>query len=240
MHTAAFSPLFCTDLVNYVLERHCPPTVLVVCSSRDTFLEDLKACIEHSHPRQIAENSDEHGSLHPLLVPTLHLISTSRTIKLAFVPTLPHLRAYLATYETEELATSSSPTRAGSQIPLLVIWGLCNLHRSTAEQSAQGLSRTLATAVEAAHLAEQQLLLAEPRSLQTEIDGENGDPSLDTMANPWREEIPLLSGSVRFGGEERSWAGRTIEVGKVVARWCNFAELNLDPSFHDSRDLRPL
>ena len=99
-------------------------------------------------------------------------------------------------------------------------------HRSTAEYSAQGLSRTLAVAVESASLAEQRLVLAEAK-IQN-IGEQYGDSeAFDvTFENPWKEQVPVLSGSIRFGGEDRLWAGKTIEVGHVLARWCRFVKLS--------------
>ena len=113
---------------------------------------------------------------------------------------------------------SSASTKPGSQYPMLAIWGLAKLHRSTAEHSAQGLSRTLATAVEMAKLNGQRLVLAESRG----SDGEGEYGSGGSGGDPWKEQVPLLSGSVRFGGEDRVWDGRTVEVRRVVGRWCRF------------------
>lgn len=101
---------------------------------------------------------------------------------------------------------------------MLAIWGLANLHRSTAEHSAQGLSRSLAAAVETAKFNGQRLVLAESAAL-------NGEVEYDGIGNPWKEQVPLLSGSVRFGGEDRVWAGKTVEVERVVARWCRFVTI---------------
>lgn len=104
---------------------------------------------------------------------------------------------------------------------MLAIWGLASLHRSTAEHSAQGLSRSLAAAVETAKLNNQRLVLGEAIALDENVDydgtGSGGDP--------WKEQVPLLSGSVRFGGEDRVWAGKTVEVKTVVGRWCRFVTI---------------
>lgn len=110
-----------------------------------------------------------------------------------------------------------------SQKPLLAIWGLASLHRSTTEYSAQGLSRTLAVAVEAAHSAGQRLVLAESRQDLDEPEGEEGR---EVLLGPWREQVSLLSGSVRFGGEESGLNGRMMEVGDVVRRWCRFLKVD--------------
>ena len=69
-------------------------------------------------------------------------------------------------------------------------------------------------------------MLAEAK---TQITGDQcGDTEAFDVAyeNPWKEQVPVLSGSIRFGGEDRVWAGKTIEVGHVLARWCRFVKLN--------------
>lgn len=38
----------------------------------------------------------------------------------------------------------------------------------------------------------------------------------------WEARVPLLNGTVRFGGEERVWAGRSVTCRRVVERWCVF------------------
>ena len=105
---------------------------------------------------------------------------------------------------------------------MLAIWGLVNLHRLTAEHSAQGLSRSLAAVVETAKLNGQRLVLAETMTLNAEVESV-GTSSVD---DPWKEQVPLLSGSVRFGGEDRMWAGKTVEVARVVAKWCRFVKVD--------------
>ena len=92
------------------------------------------------------------------------------------------------------------------------------MHRSTAEHSAQGLARTLATAVETAKLNGQRLVLAESRGLDEEGEYESGGSGGD----PWKEQVPLLSGSVRLEREHSVWDGRTVEVRRVVRKWCRF------------------
>lgn len=219
----ALPPMLCTELVNYVLFRHRSPTTLIICSTRESFLEDLQACIKSTRPQTQSEDLDEDlsASSHHLLIPTIHQIALSRTINLAFTPTLPHLRAYLAAYDVPPVCNSTlSP--ADSRVPILAIWGMATLHRSTFEHSAQGLSRTLAIAVEAATQAGQNLVLAESSRSGSRDDNATDDILNFAADNPWKEQVPLLSGSVRFAGEDRAWAGRTIEVGRVMARWCKF------------------
>jgi len=109
---------------------------------------------------------------------------------------------------------------------MLAIWGFARLHQYTVEHSAQGLSRTLATVVEATRTGGQKLVLAEPKERDERRNDEDANGGDERFEDPWKEQVPLLSGSVRFGGEERAWAGRTIEVGRIVATWCNFLKLD--------------
>lgn len=229
MEPMALPPLICSDFLNYILRSHKAPTTLVVCCSRETFLDQLRSCLVGQTASFSTSQPVESSSLsHPFLIPTLHLIAKSQSINLAFVPTLPHLRAFLAAYlPLEDLESpSSTVTRPGSQTPLFAIWDMAHLHRSTADHSAQGLSRTLATAVETARIAGQKFVLAESKERNQSINDEVVDQEEGTLDDPWKEQVPLLSGSVRFGGEERAWAGRTIEVGRVVAKWCKFVKLD--------------
>jgi len=43
----------------------------------------------------------------------------------------------------------------------------------------------------------------------------------------WEERVPMLNGSARRAGlesEEGGWSGRTVEVGRILARWFKFRE----------------
>lgn len=108
---------------------------------------------------------------------------------------------------------------------MLAIYGLLELHHSTSELSAQGLSRTFAIAVEASRIASMKLAIVESsrvnRSGESLVSSEvNGEPAFD----PWKVQIALLNGSARLGGEDRVWTGRTIEAARVAARWCKFVQ----------------
>lgn len=219
-HPVAATSSRLVELINTILKIHTAPTTLVICATRETFLQDLQTDLHRDNPE----------SLHPLLVPTIHLLATTRTIRLAFTPTLGHLRAYLATYQlaVETLEKSSRLQGLVSLSPMLFIFGLIALHSSSTEFSAQGLSRSVATAVEAANNAGAKLVLAELRK-----GGENGTMDTgnhivqsETEDDPWRQQVLLLNGSVRFGDDSRPWSGRMIEVRTIVGRWCKFEALD--------------
>ena len=230
MTPVALPPLHGIEFLSWLLKHHEEPTTLLICCTREAFLADLQANLQQfpwENPATTSNNGNR-GLAHPLLNPTIHLIARSRSIHLVFVPTLPHLRAYLSTYTLPPNSETSSftSTKSGYRVPILAIWGLVYAHRSTAEHSAQGLSRTLAAAVESASLAEQSLVLAEAKI--PNIGEQYGDSEACnvTFENPWKEQVPILSGSIRFGGEDRLWAGKTIGVGHVLARWCRFVKLS--------------
>lgn len=126
---------------------------------------------------------------------------------------------------------------------MLAVLNPLALQRSTTDFSAQGLSRTFAAAVEAAERANMQLVVEETEARH---DGE-GDNDMHVRGNdnnsqggggerggeelrrdPWRQQVPFLNGSIRIGGGERLWAGRLVEVGKVVGKWCRFGGLHDD------------
>lgn len=220
------------ELIDYILKAPTAPTTLVICASRDSFLRHLQADIQ-SAPL-VSSPSDENNdttALHRLLIPTIHLLAATRSIRLAFTPSLPHLRAYLATFEsTAETDTHPASYQSqSSRSSVLVILGLVALHHSTSEYSAQGLSRSLAIAVEAAYSTKMKLILAELRN-ENGNENSNADNEIvsGTHHDPWKERIPLLNGSTGFGTEERVWAGRTIHIGRVIRRWCKFETLDAD------------
>ena len=207
----------------HLLEQHAPPSTLIVCSTREFFLEGL--LIELRQESQVLTASSQNEiqtSHHSFLSPTLHLIAMSKSIGLAFTPTLPHLRAYLATYAHPKTSLNEQIVyeKPGTQIPTLAILDPITLHRPTSDFSAQGLSRTFALLVDTAAREGMQLLVMECDSIpEDEEMRSNDDGASRTQRDPWSEQVPLLNGSIRFGGEERLWAGRTVEVRKVVSRW---------------------
>ncbi|MCJ1252345.1 hypothetical protein MMC24_000150 [Lignoscripta atroalba] len=224
------NPVELTSFITYVLQQHAFPTILIICSSREAFLNTLQAACCYNSP-EVSPSQQQNTAVvkHHLLIPTIHLLASSRDISLAFTPTLPHLRAFLATYVPVEDSRTQYTTyeKPGSQVPILALLNPLALHRSTSEYSAQGLSRTFALATEAAARGKMQLTVSEcPPFHEDEVMDLGDDHNEVTRIDPWTEQVPLLNGSVRFGGEERVWAGRTVEVGRVVRRWCKILEMD--------------
>lgn len=216
----ALHPLQPIAFLDWILDHAQTGTIIVICLEREVFLESLQDNIAPID----GEGSTQADT--KLLTPRLRLIAISQSIRMVFTPSIPHLRAFLSTLASKEKLGSTDDRASRSKIPFLAIWGLATLHRSTIEQSAQGISRSLAVAVHTADSQASQLLLAEPKRLEV-YDRKSGDEESEPVVlDPWREQIPLLSGSIRFGGDERGWLGKTIEVGVVVQKWCRFVVLD--------------
>lgn len=221
----AISPMTCHEFIDYILRPHQYPSTVVVCSSREAFLDRLSLSL-HTETADSSTHIDEtEQSSSPLLIPTIYQLATSKTVTMAFASSLPHLRAYLASYLPlrSPLDDSTLLPRSGQQGPLLAVYGLVNLHRATTEYSVQGLSRSLAIAVEAAYAWSMRLTLVEASEDWDLSNLESGPEAAAVTANdPWREQVPLLSSSV-LPSDERLRSARTIEVRAVIAKWCSFS-----------------
>lgn len=209
------------ELVEYVIQRHKVPTTIVVCTSREEFLQNLQRSLDTESADQ-GPTGIQINELHPLLIPTIHQLATSSTIEVAFTPTLPHLRAYLASYSPGKSSNSGSriSLRPGFHVPMLAVYGFLALHRDTTEYSVQGLSRSLAIAVEAADSFSMQLILAEDAEtsgLQALEPGVGGETK--SARDWWVEQVPVLNSSLTLSND-RAWAGRTVDVAAVLAKWC--------------------
>ena len=215
LHAIALHPLQLNDFLDLLLYGSIPSTHLIICVERDAFLDGLETSIRRTHQEESSNNT------HKYLTSKLHLVAASRNITLAFTPTVPHLRVHLAKLSAEGgmLPNDRATTeRAG----YLAIWSLITVHRSTSDFSAQGMSRTLAIASEAADSQQRRLLLAEPPLVSLDGNPEGVDIR---NSDPWREAISLLSESIRFNTDDRLSNGRIIEVQTVVQKWCTFVKL---------------
>ncbi|KAI4132973.1 MAG: hypothetical protein LQ338_000440 [Usnochroma carphineum] len=219
----ALPPMRCNGLIEHVLQHHKAPTTVIVCSSREAFLESLQSSLEADNANEdIAMTGTMDASPHPLLVPTIHQLATSKTVDIAFAPTLPHLRAYLASYAPTKASKymSAALAKSRSRCQMLAIYGMLKLQRTTTEHSVQGLSRTLAVAAEAADYWGMRLTLveapedSEPPAAELNVEIETAAPQ-----DPWAAQVPLLNSSLALSND-RVLAGRTVDAGAVISRWC--------------------
>ncbi|KAF1838108.1 hypothetical protein BDW02DRAFT_489811 [Decorospora gaudefroyi] len=223
-------PLTLPGLLHHVLTTQSAPcpTLLIVCSSQHMFLQDL-ACSLKQGP-----GHGQTDSLESLVAPTLHNLLLTRHVKLAFCASVQALLAYLTAYG---LSGTGHVGDAGGRERLFLVNPLA-LHASTPSFSAQGLSRTFATAAEIAlrrsiHL---HMVECEGRRAQLEEQDEEDVPMAngrdenqeETVDDPWEQEVGILNVSARRFGSgpgERAWAGRTVRAKRIAARWFRFHKL---------------
>ncbi|KKK25691.1 hypothetical protein P175DRAFT_0498518 [Aspergillus ochraceoroseus IBT 24754] len=197
-----------TDFLQYILDQDTAPTLLIVCSTRDFFLEQLVAAVHVQSMKTVDR--------HKLLTKTLGLLSKSSKTQVVFCPTVEHLRAYISTsfYQQTSIFKEEKVSRS-----LMAILNPISLHFPTLEFSAQGLSRTLANAVEAASRNGVDLVLCECRDALDPTSDERGEAL-------WYIDVPLLSNSLRKATEGSNWTGRMVPLKRVVERWFQFTGID--------------
>ncbi|KAJ5939314.1 hypothetical protein N7466_002448 [Penicillium verhagenii] len=207
LRAVAFCDLV-TDLIQRLLDTD-KKVNLIVCGTRSEFLVQLSAAIR-------SQRSEPGVSpRHDLLSKSIGLLAHSGRIRLTFCASLESLRSYLAIMDPIDGCVTNSEM-GPSPRPLLAILDLVALHATTMEFAAQGLSRTLAAAVEAASRADMDLLLCECVNAVIPSSAEWGGKLWDT-------QIPLLNGSVRIRSEG-NWGGHCVSIKQVVQRWFMFDE----------------
>ncbi|KXG47501.1 uncharacterized protein PGRI_013710 [Penicillium griseofulvum] len=195
------------DLLQQLLEGNSD-THLIVCATRAEFLARLTAAIR-------SQRADPDTAVkHDLLTKTIGLLARSSKIRLAFCPSLESLRAYLAVFGPA-VGVASQEGSVSHDRQLLAVLDMIAMHVQTSEFSAQGLSRTLASAVEASSRVGMDLRLYEC------INALNPS-SADWGRGLWDVNVPLLNGSVRMRSDQSTLGGRGVTVKKVAERWFEF------------------
>lgn len=112
-------------------------------------------------------------------------------------------------------------------MPLLVVYGLLELHRDTGEWSAQGLGHSIAGLVEAGWRTDRKVVIVEERRMDDNSSELRVEERRKNGVKVWEEGVPMLNGSVRRAGlesEDGGWSGRTVEVGRILGRWFKFGK----------------
>lgn len=211
--------------LQYILQHTASPVQLIICSSREAFLGHLLDGLNgHLPAPSTAPSSDQPQPEYNLFKATIGLLARSSSVRLAFCPTVQHLRAYLSAYRAPAAWDCSGDGSLTEECPLLGIVALVGLHRGTAELSAQGVGRTLAVAVEAAAREGTRLVVAE-----VEADARGEGPLPEMSRGVWEERIPLLNG-LRGGDavEDGRAGGLMASVKTVVGRWGIVQEPEVD------------
>ena len=198
-----------SDLLKNLLEGNYD-THLIVCATKTEFLSQLTASTRSQRADQATAAS------HDLLTKTIGLLARSSKIRLSFCPSLETLRAYLAILSPDGGVFAEDGTCTHNR-QLLAILDMMALHVTTSEFSAQGLSRTLASAVEASCRVGVNLRLYECMNALDRL-------SADWGSKLWDVNVPLLNGSVRMRGNESALGKTGVTVKRVAERWFEFDE----------------
>ncbi|KAK2058314.1 hypothetical protein LY76DRAFT_593376 [Colletotrichum caudatum] len=217
MAPTVLSPASPVELLHYIVTFQAYPTTILICYTRENFIADL---VSHAQENTHGEDDGvpEERRPSPLLSATLYRTAVARHIRLLFIPTVTHLRAYLSAFDPSDSPMQPPrnhpppPSSSGkARPPLLLVYGLLNLHRDTSEWSAQGLSNSAAALLGAARRTEFKPVVVEPK-------GAGGHEDFKAVL---QDDVPVLSGSSRRG-DEGVWAGRTVKVKQALGRWFRF------------------
>lgn len=203
--------------ITHLLENEILPTIVIFCGSRESLLEELLSSTTLQSPD--AEDEQSGVGLSLLLTNTIELLALTPSIKIVYVESILHARAYLSTLDGQ---LDHFEFNVASQRPTLAIWGLIHAHKMTSEYTAQGVFRSLSLAIDAAHYTCRGLVVAEC-SL---IDGRTRDeeePNV-TDAGFWEQRIPLLNQSIKLDRDRRQLAGQGIAIRDIVRKWCTIKE----------------
>jgi hypothetical protein len=228
---AVLHPLTIPEVFHQILNQNMSPTRILICMSKDEFIEQLLGDLSPDDP---------------LLSPTLSLLSKSGSIDVTYCSTVPSLLAYLASYSISPKGRTEASSRQISDsfgaCPTLMLLFPLGIYAETASESAQGFSRMFASAVEASIRSQQRLILIEPTSHdetgdtkpedvaasspREESDELASDPPLpEPNNNPWERHVPILNvTSSKFGSGERGWMGRTVSLRRIAERWFEFPQ----------------
>ena len=251
------SPALPTELLWFIIHQCTHPTTLIVCAGRAEFLASLTQDVQRqttspkSNEETERDQRDDDGHAHhghdvkgeraaQLLAAPLYQVAVARHIRIVFVPTVTHLRAFLSVFSPKDSKVPAPPPVQKEKgqdkkrkSPLLLVYGLLNSHRETSEWSVQGLSNTVALFLETAKRVRFQAVVVEPKTRiiasasgeeQQQQEAKEAIMPQRTMDGLLTEKIPILSGSAqRIGGSGAAgWTGKTVDVRQVLGRWFRF------------------
>ena len=231
------SPALPSELLTYIIRRHECPTTLIVCSSQAEFLNSLLDDAQKSLP--VAADDRQSPALTSLLSSPLSQVAVARHIRMLFVPTVSHLRACLSVFSAKDSKVPPPPVTSNSgrarTRPLLLVYGFLATHHDTSEWSAQGISSTAASLVEAARRVGFRAVVVDAPRAVVESEGGAGDGHVgsETERPTLSEEVPVLSASARRAGahlDNADWTGRTVTVARVLGRWFRYRQGDWAPA----------
>ncbi|CAK7244365.1 MAG: hypothetical protein STHCBS139747_005903 [Sporothrix thermara] len=237
-HAVVVPPVRPAALLSFILARCAHPTTLVVCSTSTDFVQ---RCVYDDATDETDETgeSDRRGdTMQPLHTASLLQVAVARHIRVAFVPTVAHLRGFLAAFDLAasrvpappQVLISDSNSISGSNSKsssnnnalssavnrgdcALVVYDFVRLHKGTSEWSGQGLSASAAVLAEAGWRTGLDVLVVESGALvEDETSGTRQGSMLDKRA-------PVLSTAARKQLQRAGYPLRTERVRSVLARW---------------------
>jgi len=204
------------ELLHYVVSHQTYPTTLLICLSREAFHESLLQDVK-DRSEVIGQGPEEaNDRTLSLLSAPLYQRAIARHIRMLFIPTVTHLRAYLAIFAPEDSKTPAPPEfdatlePTAAKAPFLLVYGFLEAHRDSSEWSAQGISTTAAALVESAQRYSFRAVTVEPR-------GSGGHETFEALLH---DAAPVLSGGGRR--DDGGWTGRTVEMRRILGRWFRF------------------
>lgn len=238
------SPALPSELLTYIVQYESHPTTLLICCPRAEFILSLVADVQESTSDQSDPNGHASRAASTLLSSPLYQVAIARHIRMVFIPTVSHLRAYLSVFSPADSKIPPPPNKvsdSGQRRPLLLVYGFLGLHRDTSEWSAQGISATAAGLVEAARRVDFGAVVADAPIVsakdEDEIAGEDAGSVVERAV--LEEEVPLLSASVaRAGGDfdDAAWTGRKVSIDRVLGRWFRYKEGDWSRKARDIRE----
>ena len=212
------SPATPSELISYIISSQKYPTTLIIGCAKQDFLNVLINDVHTQLAQAAPDETELEPSTQPLLKASLYQIAVSRHIRIVFTPTVTHLRAYLSVFSAEDSKLTVPPNHVpNAHKPLLLIYGLLEIHRGASEWSAQGIGVSTAVFVESAVRNQFRPVIVEPK-------GAGGHETLEHILG---QTIPLLNGATLK--EDGSWSGRIVSVKRVLSRWFAFEHREWDP-----------
>ncbi|CAK7222463.1 hypothetical protein SBRCBS47491_004873 [Sporothrix bragantina] len=155
-HAVVAPPVRPAALLSYILARCAHPTTLIVCSTSPDFVQ---RCVHDDN------NEGDDSITESLHTASLLQVAVARHIRVAFVPTVAHLRGFLAAFDLAasrvpappQVLISDSNSSSSNSFShsvnrgdrVLVVYDFVRLHRATSEWSGQGLGASVAVLAEA-------------------------------------------------------------------------------------------
>ncbi|EPE03603.1 hypothetical protein F503_01861 [Ophiostoma piceae UAMH 11346] len=203
-------------LISFIVDHCAHPTTLVVGSTSDQFIQQW-------HDGRDSQDDDDRSSSKRGKT-TLLEVAIARHIRVVFVPTVAHLRGFLAAFDpaasripappTLHKTKTTSKSKSKRQMKSkLIVYSLLRLHRDTSEWSAQGLGTTAVVLDEAGWRTGMDVVVVEGRS-NGQQDGQQRE-----SVGAWSERVPVLSTSARRQLEKAGYALRTERIQSVMERW---------------------